>query len=144
MHLQLFAVTAFGLAASMSDIRSRTIPNWIPVSMTVFGLGWHAWAEGLPGLAASSLGCVGGFAVFLIFYLLGAMGGGDIKLMAACGAVLTMPALFEAAAWTAILGAILAVLARSFALVRKTKVAAIPYAPAIVTGAWLTLWARGA
>ena len=70
------------------------------------------------------------------------MGGGDIKLMAACGAVLTVPALFEAAAWTAILGAILAVLARSFALVRKTKVATIPYAPAIVTGAWLTLWVR--
>lgn len=143
MDLPLLAVTSLGLAAAVTDVRSRIIPNWVSVSLTVFGLGWHAWREGLPGLAAAALGCAAGFGIFLVFYLLGAMGGGDIKLMAACGAVLAVPALFEAAAWAAILGAILALLARSLALLRKTKAATIPYAPAIVTGAWLTLWIRG-
>jgi len=142
MHLPLLAVTALGFVAALTDVRTRTIPNWISVSLALFGLGWNAWQAGLPGLAAASLGCLAGFGIFLVFYLLGAMGGGDIKLMAALGAVLAVPALFEAAVWTAILGAILAVLAHTFALLRKTKVAAIPYAPAIVTGAWLTLWAH--
>lgn len=143
MHLPLLAVTGFGLIAAFSDIRSRTIPNWISVSLALFGLSWHAWYDGLPGLASASLGLIAGFAVFLVFYLLGAMGGGDIKLMAALGSVLSVPALFEAAVWTAIIGAMIALLARTFALLRKTKAVAIPYAPAIVTGAWLTLWAHG-
>ena len=37
-----------------------------------------------------------GAGVFLIFYLLGGMGGGDVKLMAGFGAVLGVPRLLEA------------------------------------------------
>ena len=38
-----------------------------------------------------------GAVVFLIFYLLGGMGGGDVKLMAGFGAVLGVRQLLEAA-----------------------------------------------
>ena len=33
----------------------------------------------------AGIGTVAGFAVFLVFYLLGGMGGGDVKLMTAVG-----------------------------------------------------------
>ncbi len=45
-----------------------------------------------------------GFAVFLVFYLLGGMGGGDVKLMAGFGALLGFHQLIAAALWTAGVG----------------------------------------
>ena len=47
---------------------------------------------------------------FLLFYVLGGMGGGDVKLMAGFGALLGWSRLWQAALWTAILGALLAVI----------------------------------
>ena len=54
---------------------------------------WRADSAGRSDRAAGRAlyalgGTVVGFAVFLIFYLLGGMGGGDVKLMAGFGALL--------------------------------------------------------
>ncbi len=98
-------------------------------------------------------GAVAGFAVFLIFYLLGGMGGGDVKLMAGFGALLGRGRLLEAALWTAAVGGILAVCGSRRAgpsgagshrgqADRKAEVErqeSIPYAPAIALGVWLSL-----
>ncbi len=108
-----------------------------------------------------------GFVVFLVFYLLGGMGGGDVKLMAGFGALLGPGRLLEAALWTAGIGGILAVgaigwkaLRRLMGLTagRKTvkgaaetepsqedreRDASIPYAPAIALGVWLSLVPKG-
>ena len=56
------------------------------------------------------LGTAAGFAVFLVFYLLGGMGGGDVKLMAGFGALLGARRLLEASLWTAGIGGLLAVM----------------------------------
>ena len=44
----------------------------------------HGWR----GAGSALLGTLAGASVFLIFYLLGGMGGGDVKLMAGFGALL--------------------------------------------------------
>jgi prepilin peptidase CpaA len=95
--------------------------------------------------------------VFLIFYLLNGMGGGDVKLMAGFGGLLG-PGLIWRAAWiAAVAGGLMAV---GFAAVlawraRRERAGGhvapagtasantISYAPAIVAGVWLVEFALG-
>lgn len=137
-----------GVAAIVEDLWRRRISNWIPLAALVGGLACQCMARGWHGGVSGVLGAGAGFAVFLIFYLLGGMGGGDVKLMAGFGAVLGIERLWEAALWTAALGGLIAVSVLAFAavrnLLRREKETArqpvfIPYAPAIALGAWLSL-----
>ncbi|BDC50884.1 hypothetical protein F183_A32000 [Bryobacterales bacterium F-183] len=136
-----------GITATVEDLARREIPNWIPVAAVTGGLAAAAWTGGWSGFGSSLLGTVLGFLVFLVFYLLGGMGGGDVKLMAGIGAILGAGRMLEASLWTAGLGGIFAVLALGWsALLRrgpKTTPAHIPYAPAITLGAWLSLVPKG-
>jgi prepilin peptidase CpaA len=66
------------------------------------------------------------------------LGGGEVKLMAAFGALLGPTQVVAAAALAAIAGALMALAAM---LLRPRRVS-IPYAPAIVCGAWLALLGR--
>ncbi len=132
-----------GLAATVTDLRSRQVPNWIPLTALIVGLAWNGWTGGWRGLALAAGGAVCGFVVFLVFYVLGGMGGGDVKLTAGFGALLGVPALFQAVLWIALLGGVWALLTLGWRAVAKTKGdETIPYAPAITAGVWLTMWAR--
>ena len=97
---------------------------------------------------SSVLGLVAGFGVFFVFYALGAMGGGDVKLMAGFGAVLGWSRIWEASLWTAAVGGLIALAAILVSLLRRKKREkgsgsdAIPYAPAIALGSWLALIAH--
>ena len=79
-----------------------------------------------------------GFAVFLIFYCLGGMGAGDLKLMAAFGALLGPSGILVAALLAAPLGALMA----AGCLIWRWRLRAIPYAPALTLGAWMALLGR--
>ena len=153
MTAQVGIAILVGLAATVDDLMRRRIANWIPVAGLAGGLGWqigqHGWRGGLEAIG----GAVMGFAVFLIFYLLGGMGGGDVKLMAGFGALLGWSGILWAALWTSVAGGILAVgtLAWKGALrrIRGGKEQdgghkeSIPYAPAITLGVWLSLVPKG-
>jgi prepilin peptidase CpaA len=73
------------LLASWTDVRSRRIPNWLTVVGMVVGLGFHA-ARGAGPLAVGLLGVAAAFVVALPFFLSGALGGGDAKLLMVVGA----------------------------------------------------------
>lgn len=141
---------ALGLAACVTDLRDRTIPNWIPAAALLSGLCWHAWSGGWRGAGLSLLGAASGFAVFLVFYLLGGMGGGDVKLTAGFGALLGPGGLVQAALWIALLGGVAAALVvywrywrrRGRAVLPGRNEDFIPYAPAIAAGVWITFWVR--
>jgi prepilin peptidase CpaA len=105
----------------------------------------------------SALGALIGFGVFLIFYLMGGMGGGDVKLMAGFGALLGDGHILPAALLAAIFGGLFAMAWLGVAAAaRRLRTAfgfagaqagpcgekcreSIPYAPAITVGAWLAL-----
>ncbi len=155
MNLQVWIAVLVGLAAMIDDLARRQIANWIPLSALAAGFGWQIGQSGLSGLLYAGIGTVAGFAVFLVFYLLGGMGGGDVKLMAGFGALLGFHRLLEAALWTAGVGGLIAlgvlgVRALRRALGWTTSSTAklgqgqdsIPYAPAIALGVWLSLAAR--
>jgi prepilin peptidase CpaA len=97
-----------GIAAIVDDLARRQISNWISCSAFAAGLILQTVQGGWRGAGAALLGTVTGAAVFLIFYLLGGMGGGDVKLMAGFGAVLGARQLLEAALWTAGCGGVMA------------------------------------
>lgn len=148
MSFQVILALIIGVAASGEDLLRRNISNWIPLAALIGGIAWHMSQNSWWGIATALSGGAAGFAVFLVFYLLGGMGGGDIKLMAGFGALLGVSRLVEAAIWTGILGAVLALAVLGYHSLRKVaggsleRPRSIPYAPAIAVGVWISLVPR--
>jgi prepilin peptidase CpaA len=105
-----FAALAVGvLVATVIDIRTRRIPNALTATMAGVGIGLAA--AGLSGmsLGTAALGFVVGLALMLPGHLLGATGAGDVKLMAAIGAIVGPGIVINAFLFTAVAGGVLAV-----------------------------------
>lgn len=79
---------ALGLLASVMDLRSRRVPNWLTVTGTLFGITSAALYAGLAGVLASIAGALVALFLLLPGFALGFTGGGDVKLFAAFGAFL--------------------------------------------------------
>jgi prepilin peptidase CpaA len=108
--------------ASIVDIRTRRIPNELNAAMAAIGIGLAA--TGLSGLSvwASIAGLALGLLLMMPGHLLGATGAGDVKLMAAVGAVVGPTTVVNAFLLTAVTGGVLAV---TVALRRKRLAATI-------------------
>ena len=98
------------LAATVIDLRSRRIPNALTAAMALTGAALAA--SGLSGvtIAASLAGCLLGLLLMLPGHALGATGAGDVKLMAAVGAILGWQMVFPAFLCTSIAGGVLALI----------------------------------
>ena len=104
-----FAALASGvLTATVVDIRSRRIPNLLTATMAGVGVGLAATGLSGVSLVASGAGFVLGVALMLPGHWLGATGAGDVKLMAAVGAIVGPALVVSAFLFTAIAGGILA------------------------------------
>ena len=114
------AAVTLAIAAAVTDARTRRIPNALVCAGVIAGCLLNVWSSGAQGLWRAALGSLAGFCVFLPFYLLRGMGGGDVKLMAALGACLGTLAVLQTALVASLAGAVLAVAvaARHGALVR--------------------------
>jgi prepilin peptidase CpaA len=94
LYLVVVAAVAAGIAA-WTDARTGNIPNWLTFGLlggaivfhVFYGIHHDGWRGGLWGLGYS----IGGAALCalapMIMYWQGAIGGGDIKLFAALGAL---------------------------------------------------------
>ena len=87
---------AIVLGAAVYDVRYRRIPNWLTILGVVLGvilntfpglLYGHFLSIDWSGLWFSLKGLGLGFVIYLVLYALHAMGAGDVKLMAAVGAI---------------------------------------------------------
>jgi prepilin peptidase CpaA len=96
---------ALVLIATVYDVRFRRIPNWLTLAGVVTGLAMNAFLyQGWPGLRLSLAGLAVGFGIYFALYALRAMGAGDVKLMAAIGAMVGMRDWFGIFMVTAIIG----------------------------------------
>lgn len=115
-HLIASVLAAALIVATVTDIRSQRIYNWLTFPLMASGLLAHALHGGLDGLLLGAGGLALGLGVMVVPFLLGVMGAGDVKLMAGVGAWLGAQAAFTAFLFTCIAGGIYAVvvLARHF------------------------------
>jgi len=107
LQMVLAGVTAI---AAVSDLRWRIIPNWLVLGGLILGFGLNVYLFGWNGLLRSSLGFGLAAVVYLPLFALRAMGGGDVKLMAAVGSIAGASHWFTIFLFTSILGGILALL----------------------------------
>ena len=70
-----------------TDLTERKIFNWVTVPASALGLGINAWQGGLTGLGQAFLGWIAGLFILFIPFMLRGISGGDIKLLAAIGAL---------------------------------------------------------
>lgn len=75
------------LTAAVYDARYRKIPNWLSLSGVILGLGLNVYLSGWNGLEAAALGFGFALLIYTPLYLIRGMGAGDVKLMAAIGAI---------------------------------------------------------
>ena len=102
-------LVALVVPAALIDIRSRRIPNWLTLSGIVAGIAANVIID--PGNWSSPLlGAALGFAVYFPLYLVRGMGAGDVKLMAAVGAIAGARFWFHIFVVTGVLGGICAIL----------------------------------
>jgi prepilin peptidase CpaA len=74
-------------SAAVTDLKWKKIYNVQTYPAIACGLILGFAASGLPGLAAHACGLGVGFCLLLVFYLMGGMGAGDVKLLGAIGAL---------------------------------------------------------
>jgi prepilin peptidase CpaA len=164
------AVVVLGVLASLSDLRTRRIPNSLTLGAAIvapmfFGVivGWHAALWSVAGW------CMG-LLLFLPLFLLRGMGAGDVKLLAAFGAWLGPAGAWWVAIYGGIAGGAIAIpwllwrgalgrtLSNAWALLGFWRLAGLrphpeltvdspralrlPYAVPLAVGACATLWLR--
>ena len=80
-------LSAIVLIAAVFDIRTRRIPNWLTGLGIAIGFGVNMYERGaFGGMVFSLSGLAVAATVYLLLYVLRALGGGDAKLMMAVGA----------------------------------------------------------
>ncbi len=145
--------------SAYTEIKSRRIPNWLTLGTLLTALASSFIVGGSTMFKFSLIGFLVGTAAFLPFCLAGVLGGGDLKLMAAVGAIVGYPTVFWALYYTVLAGGLIALayaiwngvffstLSELFKILtgRKKrnsqglkKVPTVPYGIAIALG---TLWA---
>lgn len=82
----LIGAVLVALAGAVTDVRSSRMPNKLTYSALLVALSLRFGVLGWSGLQSGAVGTLAAGGLFLVLFVLGAMGGGDMKLMAAVGA----------------------------------------------------------
>src|SRR5579872_2153781 len=94
--------------ATWADLRKRRIPNVLTYPAIGIGLIVATAFGGLDGLREHALGAALGLGMLFPLFIVRWMGAGDVKLMAAIGAVMGTEFVWFACLWAAVFGACIA------------------------------------
>ncbi len=86
MHTALIPLLVIGGVASVWDVRTGRIPNLLTFGAASLAILFYLVTGGPRAAGWSLAGWAVGCALFLPVFLLGGMGAGDVKLLAALGA----------------------------------------------------------
>ena len=110
------AAAAFvAILGAITDLKSRRIPNMLTGPGILLGLMLHFAFDGWHGLLMSFIAGLVCGVIFLVFFLAGGMGAGDVKLITAVGCLAGLSNSPAVLVLTAIAGGIMGV---GFALMR--------------------------
>ena len=168
MSVAEVSAVAIALVAVLWDVSTSRIPNKLTFTAAASALVFHVLAPGGAGFSHAALGLLVGLLVFFPVFALGAMGAGDVKLMAAVGAWLGAKSIISVALYGSFAGGLLALivaLRRNYLrqalrnirmlltywwvegvkplpalTIESTDSLRMPYALAIAAGLVVTLW----
>jgi prepilin peptidase CpaA len=157
------------IIATVTDLRSRRIPNWLVFPYWLAGIvvecvrsGWHGFWQSLEGAGVALL-------VFGVFFIMGGMGAGDVKLCAAVGAWIGPARILLALVFTGLVGGLMVLIWAALggflhdlfkgtgdlmagwkrgtlrdpeATIENPRRRKMPYAPAIAVGTLISFFAR--
>jgi prepilin peptidase CpaA len=112
----LLCALAIASVGAVKDFRGLRIPNWLTYSGLIAALVVRIGLGGWPELRGGLAGMLFAGGIFFLLFLLGGMGGGDVKLMAAVGAWVGFAQVGILLIMSAIAGGLLAV---GYVLVHK-------------------------
>lgn len=98
-----------GTIATITDLRSMRIPNWLTLPLLGTGLCHGLLTAGVTGLGAALLGAAAAGVMFVVAYAMLGGGAGDAKLMLAFGSWLGLDASVTLVLAVTIVGFILAI-----------------------------------
>ena len=127
-----FAADALALAvvAAIIDVREHRIPNWLTYPGIVLGILLRWSLLGWRGLGSAFTGCLLAGGIVFVFYLVRAMGAGDVKLLAAIGSLVGPSNAVVVLLATAMAGGVLAII---YALSRGRLVATVKNLGSVMT-----------
>jgi prepilin peptidase CpaA len=137
MHAVLWMTFALLVVGTVWDLRKREIPDAIPVALLALAVASTALGRSTHGWLPLLLGCGLALAIGMLLFWRGGFGGGDVKLLAALGAVVGPAPLVSLLFYVAIAGGLFAVVALARG---KSDLA---YAPAITLGFLAFVITRG-
>lgn len=103
------ALLVFLVLSAFTDLKYRKIYNAVVLPAALAGFALNCQAHGFGGFADSLLGMLAGGAFLLPVYLLGGVGAGDVKFMAAIGALEGVSFVLYGGLYGALFGALAAV-----------------------------------
>ncbi len=99
------------LAACVSDLRTRRIPNALVGGILLLGLSFSVMGAPWPSSGLRAIAALGvGFVIWVPFYSLRLIGAGDVKFFAAASTWLGVSSAVQAALLSALFGALLSVI----------------------------------
>ncbi|RJF85410.1 A24 family peptidase [Sphingomonas cavernae] len=136
-HILVVAVGGLMLLAAFTDVKRRQIDNWLNAAIALLApLFW--WANGYalwPDMAIQLAIGLAVFAAFAMMFALGAMGGGDVKMLGALALWLPLGELFTMLFIMAIAGGVLTAAMLVHHKIRKSQTnIEVPYGVAIAAG----------
>jgi prepilin peptidase CpaA len=136
----LIALAIALLFAAFTDLRSRKIANWLNAGIALGApLFWLASGLALwPDVAIQLAVAAGTFAVLTALFAMGAMGGGDVKLLGALALWIAPMAFLNLIVMMALIGGVLTLVFGAWHVMRRQREKlAIPYGVAIaMAGLW--------
>src|SRR6516165_3893509 len=106
------------IPAAIIDLRARRVPNWLTLTVALLAIALNAFLFETAGIWMSLKGMGLAMSIYFPLYLLRGMGAGDVKLMAAVGAIAGPTNWLGILMLTALFGAIAAIVL----VVRKGRV----------------------
>lgn len=96
--------------AAIWDIWTGKIPNWYILTGLLAGYLFHIYWEGLHGIVICTMYLILPIILFVVLFLIHALGAGDIKLFSVVAVITNMQVLFNTIIGSFILGAVYALI----------------------------------
>lgn len=141
-YVLLGALAIALVVAAATDIHRRQIDNWLNAAIAIAAPAWW-WASGMslwPDVATQLGLALITFAICVGLFAMRAMGGGDVKLLAALALWITPAWFLNLILMMALLGGVLTIILAAWHKIRRERERlAIPYGVAIASAGLWTL-----